>query len=48
MDHLDFLPSSIAAAALLWVTGKNVDDQTLEHFHKRVHKVSLVNALNKP
>ncbi|KAJ9670461.1 hypothetical protein PVL29_026786 [Vitis rotundifolia] len=37
-DHLDFLPSSIAAASLLWVAGKNVDDQILEHFHKRVNK----------
>ncbi|KAL6339080.1 hypothetical protein AAG906_024231 [Vitis piasezkii] len=37
-DHLDFLPSSIAAASLLWVAGKNVDDQILEHFHKRLNK----------
>ena len=44
-DHLDFLPSSIAAASLLWVAGKNVDDQILEHFHKRVNKVSSVHTL---
>ncbi|XP_034704087.1 cyclin-D4-1-like [Vitis riparia] len=32
-DQLNFLSSSIAAASLLWVTSKNVDDQILEHFH---------------
>lgn len=36
MDFLEFSPSTIAAAALLWVTNQCVDDKKSDCFHKNI------------
>lgn len=40
INFLDYTPSSIGAAAVLWVTNQTMDDPKLGCLHKRVNKVS--------
>jgi len=38
---LAYTPSTIAAAAVLWVTNQTIDGPKLECFHSRMDKASL-------
>ncbi|KAJ9170548.1 hypothetical protein P3X46_018648 [Hevea brasiliensis] len=38
INFLDYTPSAIAAAVMLWVTNQTIDDPKLGCFHKRVNK----------
>ncbi|KAL5753154.1 hypothetical protein ACOSP7_023324 [Xanthoceras sorbifolium] len=47
IDFLDYHPSTIAAAVVLWATNKHiVDDQKLGCFHKRVNKDMVKRCYN--
>ncbi|KAF2294737.1 hypothetical protein GH714_015824 [Hevea brasiliensis] len=46
INFLDYTPSSIAAAAVLWVTNQTIDDPKLGCFHNRVNKDMVKRCYN--
>ncbi|KAJ9177386.1 hypothetical protein P3X46_012610 [Hevea brasiliensis] len=46
INFLDYTPSSIAAAAVLWVTNQTIDDPKLGCIHKRVNKDMVKRCYN--